>query len=888
MTADSLLKQDIVEHLQSSFKEKDSAVTVQIKRNGLGWFNLRIISSLFEHLQLPEREKVVDEILEAVSLNLGNFPFANYQLLTPNEESQVVLETPIQLPLWSEILMAPEPEYDKQIEEGFGKKPLLVTFYSFKGGVGRTTALTFVANILALRGKRVVVVDFDLEAPGLSFLLPTLSDNSNLGLLDFLHQRCLTPELDVPTITECVRQVQFDARGELYLVPAGEYDENYIHRLADLDVQLFYRRDSNPIHQFFKDLKEELDPDVILIDARTGFNEMGAVALFDQADLGVICFSPTSQSFAGLQWVIQAANKQRKYQGLPDLRFLVTPVPPVAQVQQQAWMAQTFEWIAQNWDMPSSLTVEEICYPIPYNPNISTLGALSDNLPAGLLDPYASIADAIFASLAESQELSDTEIANKLDDAINEIQFRAATAHEMEAHEIPHIFQKTGDFPKFLNDRTWLVRGAKGTGKSLLFRLFVERPDDAVRFAETETNLKEVLFVPGHGQAKLNGTILTSTELGSYESQVGYGSWPIFWLNYAILQLSRGLYTRAMLQGGLAAFTQDPELQKLYTTSDPNRAAVVNWLVGRAKITAHQSQATDELLALDNLLRQKSAKAWILYDELDIGFSMDNERRRRALEALFSWWVEIASSLSSITPKILLREDIYNDLNFTNKAHFSGRYVQLRWEDADLWRLVIRQVLNSSKTLKEFLATKYGITAERLNSIGNEQLRQSLYPIWGERMGRGNKAYTHNWIRNRISDSNGIQFPRSLMQLLQRAVEIERNTTERNPYNSIVRPRSLIEAVPSVSEERVAEVRNEYPEFDDLLTRLNGERSPITRERLSEIWSLPEDKLSARIIDMIKAGIMKEYLRQPDLDTSRYSIAELYLYGLGMTRLGQR
>lgn len=435
----------------------------------------------------------------------------------------------------------------------------------------------------------------------------------------------------------------------------------------------------------------------------------------------------------------------------------------------------------------------------------------------------------------------------------------------MEAHEIPYIFQKTRDFPKFLNDRTWLVRGAKGTGKSLLFRLFVERPEDAVRLAETETNLREVVFIPGHGQARLNGTILTSFDLASYESQVGYSGWPIFWLNYAILQLSRNLYTKDVLQDSAAAFTQDTELQKLYSSSDPGRSAVVSWLVDRAKKIAHQPRATDELLALDNLLKQRKLKAWILYDELDIGFGTDYERRRRALDALFSWWVEIASSLNSITPKILLREDIWNELNFTNKAHFSGRYVQLRWEDADLWRLVIRQVLNSSPILKDFLETKYGISAERLNSIGNEQLRQSLYPIWGERMGRGNKAYTHNWIRNRISDSQGIQFPRSLMQLLQRAVGIELDTSERNPYNSILRPRSLIDAVPFVSEQRVAEVRNEYPEFDDSLTRLNGERSPITRERLSEIWNLPEDKLSGRINDMIKAGIMKEYLRQPDL-----------------------
>jgi hypothetical protein len=43
----------------------------------------------------------------------------------------------------------------------------IVTFYSYKGGVGRTMALANVATLLAQRGQRVLVVDFDLEAPGL-------------------------------------------------------------------------------------------------------------------------------------------------------------------------------------------------------------------------------------------------------------------------------------------------------------------------------------------------------------------------------------------------------------------------------------------------------------------------------------------------------------------------------------------------------------------------------------------------------------------------------------------------------------------------------------------------------------------------------------------------
>src|SRR5258705_6268790 len=43
----------------------------------------------------------------------------------------------------------------------------VITFYSYKGGTGRTMALANVAWILAANGKRVLVVDWDLESPGL-------------------------------------------------------------------------------------------------------------------------------------------------------------------------------------------------------------------------------------------------------------------------------------------------------------------------------------------------------------------------------------------------------------------------------------------------------------------------------------------------------------------------------------------------------------------------------------------------------------------------------------------------------------------------------------------------------------------------------------------------
>jgi MinD-like ATPase involved in chromosome partitioning or flagellar assembly len=891
MTTQPDLIQQINEHLTATLRRQDPAATVQVKRTSLGWLHLNIITASFEGQTQIERGLQVDTILAPLQLNLGGYPFVRYSLLTPQEAVSQDIAQPYQLPLWSEILMSPELDTLTPLDEDTkqdAKRPFVVTFYSFKGGVGRSTALGFVANILAVRGQRVVMIDFDLEAPGLSFMFPLLSSDAHkLGVLDYIHQRYLTPDQNRPRINECIRQIDVPTRGELYLVPAGEYDEGYIHRLADLDLRLLYQREKNPIHQLLDDVKTYLDPDIILINARTGFTEMGAIALFDQAALGVICFSPTSQSFEGLQWVVKAASKQRSYHGIPDLRFLLTPMPSVAQSQRQLWVGRTADWIATHWSMPSSVTVEELYYQVPYNPNITTLDNLVGEMPPGILEAYAPIADAISASLPETKPNS-IKLAESRQAILHELQFQAATAQDMDLAEIPRIFQRTRDFSKFMQDRTWLVRGAKGTGKTLLFRLFVERSIDARELAKPYTDLSDVQFIPGHGSARLRNTLLISTDLRSYEQQVGEDYWALFWLNYALLQLVAAMPGLHGLSG------LDSLLMKLCMQEEPRHTDIITWLVSRALSPQSAPQAADELNIIDRWLQQHRQKVWLFYDELDVGFGkehgQDYARRRRALEALVGWWGEIGSRLSSIAPKILLREDIWTNLNFTNKAYFSARSVQLLWEEDDLWRLVLRQALNQSSALAALVQqqSESDVEMKQLDNTGLEQLRRGLYPLWGERMGRTHKAYTYNWVRNRISDSKKKPFPRSVIQLLQRAVEIEKEASQPNLSEAILRPRALIDALPVASEKRVEEVHSEYSEYADFLDKLSGQRSPISLDLLGKIWNLDGIELNELVVGMIEAGVLQEYLRSQDTDIPRYSVAELYLYGLKMTRQGQR
>lgn len=879
-----ILEEQISEHLSQVLKCNDPQTQIKIKRTSLGWLKLRVVTSHFDGKSFAEREEEIDSFLENIGRHLGQYPIAGYDLLTPQEAADQPPEY-IQLPLWSDVLMAPEPDQPAILDEDSPKRPLVVTFYSFKGGVGRSTALGLVAGILATRNRRVVMVDFDLEAPGISVLFQTDVENINeeqYGVLDYLHQRYLTPGQNIPTIDNCICQVNLGTRGELFLVPAGEYNENYIHRLADLDrhtLQSFYRGEINPVQQLITDIKDRLDPDVILIDARPGFNDTSAIALFDLADTAIICFSPTDQSFEGLRWVVQAVKKQRDYQGKPDIRFLLTPIAPVGDELQRIWTNKVESWIEDNWGLPVETKVEELYHKILYNPNIATLSSLVNNVSHSLLDDYRPIAEVIDASLPDiKSSLSTTDIEDQK--ILNELSFQAATAQELETSRIPDIFHRTEDFPKFLTNKVWLIRGAKGTGKSLLFRLFVEQSKTAKDLASSDIDLNNVHFIAGHGQPRLHGQILESADLATYEQQVDENNWQSFWLNYALLQLCRALPEVRSL------FNPDEHLVTLSSQPNPEHAEIVSWLADKT----NSPQSGDRLRAVDRWLQENSQRVWLLYDELDAGFGstqIDYLRRKRALEALLAWWLESGTSLKSIVPKIFLREDIWNQLNFTNKGHYTGRSLQLRWDEADLWRLVLRQSLTSSETLSKSFE-QLGVTVDRLNTIELEQLRTSLYPLWGERMGRTKKAYTYNWVRTRIADGQKNCFPRSLVLLLQEAVKAEKIFLTEYSSEIVLRPKALIDALPYVSDQRVDEVRNEYPELEEYLTKLRNERSPIDETRLAEIWDVKDTKLAEVIREMVDAGILTERSRPKDPPPRLYAVAELYLYGLNMVRKGQK
>ena len=207
----------------------------------------------------------------------------------------------------------------------------IATFYSFKGGVGRSMALANVAVELAKRGRRVLVVDFDLEAPGLDTFDILRPREDVPGIIDFVHDYLGSDRApDVGKFTSRLSDVG-DRDGELWIMPSGAQRTTYAAQFNEIDwAELYEKRDG---YLLFEDLKAQwescIKPDYVLIDSRTGHTDTGGICTRQLPDAVAILFFPNEQNLRGLTRVVgdiraEAGEPRRKE---IDLHFVMSNVP---------------------------------------------------------------------------------------------------------------------------------------------------------------------------------------------------------------------------------------------------------------------------------------------------------------------------------------------------------------------------------------------------------------------------------------------------------------------------------------------------------------------------------------------------------------------------------
>jgi WD40 repeat protein/cellulose biosynthesis protein BcsQ len=212
----------------------------------------------------------------------------------------------------------------------------IITFYSYKGGTGRTMLLANVAWILASNKKRVLVVDWDLEAPGLHrYFRPFLADPdlvSSPGVIDLVTDHAVTCMAGVEGAEEepieasilpfaCSLRWPFDKPGTLDFVSAGKQGPSYAARVNSFNWQSFYDRHAGG--EFLEALGESMraEYDYVLIDSRTGVSDTAGICTVQLPDALVVCFTLNNQSIEGASAVAKSVLDQRGGD------FRVYPVP---------------------------------------------------------------------------------------------------------------------------------------------------------------------------------------------------------------------------------------------------------------------------------------------------------------------------------------------------------------------------------------------------------------------------------------------------------------------------------------------------------------------------------------------------------------------------------
>ena len=883
----SLLKQQIkTEYVQNS----QEWVDVNISTSGL--LNLTIVSDRFISLSIPQRKEQISNLLQSQvpHLSPGFLSLYTLQEAESLNISPPQIFDPASIHTWQDLaIQAANPQNQSIAPQRELSLPRTVTFYSFKGGVGRTTALTHVAWILAMRGRKVVAVDLDLEAPGLSTAF-NLQPQPKYGIVDYFYERSYLPEGIKPniSITEIFGEVRIpNAKGRLFVVPAGCLSLDYISKVDDLHANTVIDGDQSLWTVFKREIYEQLKPDVILIDSRTGINQWGALSLIQAADEAIIFLFPNEQNKQGIELLLRSLNTLKNL----SINFIFSPVPDVSKLDK---VNEIYKYFLDEIKIATDEEFEiddndplELPEPlvIPYLQPI----ALADNYPVrALLDYYNKIVNLIDE---ETDEIDRTNILTNSETRwkiIKSLQFPEVNAADTDQkQDFTLLFQRTNDFEKFLDHATCLIRGRKGTGKTALYWLFLKYKSDAQKLARGR--LDNTVFLSAHGRYQESRPTRGQFQFIHENLQQQGGTWEAFWRAYLLLRCH---------QENLCNFPKNRKGEKFSELKNIiNNLPKGKWQFEYNQVLLELS--TNSILSeivndtiniiIHEEAKNKSQKIWFLYDDLDEDFPEAGEVRQSALSGLFQLVQSCdANRLTEIRFKIFLREDIWNRLIFDNKSHFTGRDIILQWTRVDFLRLAFRQSIQSPD-FKDLVNRFSPIAEDAIDQTTEDTIDKALELLWGSRRRRGDKAkYLSRWVYERLTDSSGTTFPRSLSILLTGAKEQELSyqgkSSIQTPTDRLLRSKSLEMGLKKASEKRCDEIKEEYRHLTKFFDSLKQKPALLPKEELHSIWQESAHDIAdfeefASFLTEI--GIIQ--LREKD---QRYKFADIYVYGFEMIRKG--
>ena len=652
------------------------------------------------------------------------------------------------------IEFGPRYRFDSLIGDKKGKKVdsdvPVVTFYSYKGGMGRTTALVSYAMDLAInKNKRVVIVDCDLEAPGyLNFF--DLSEHNGLksgkknGVVEFISDAQFVTNQDSLDINDYIinvgndnaNKVAYNNLSNIWLVPAGNLNESYETEGYDTYKSSENRRNYleglsrinlanittvvNDFQLLFSKLKETIHPDIILLDSRTGFNDIFGTTAFLLSDYVVGFFGFSRQTQPGLM------NLLNEYYG-PQSHFKLSLVfsilPTVMDEKEDSWAEAHKQEII---DMITRIETEKKDLPFFHylhrNPVLERIGtgdqssdeAFVTMVKSNKFGDYSAIFEQIssiyFKEPDEPEFSADMPALNlrnvvlkQLKDALENV---ANFAEDTEIKEKQFFYREC--MKQFFDPQKFLVQGYKGTGKTYLYKALGDKTiSKKIRdWANPTGKQNDCIFI--------NILPVSNGEEGFPFKNIAYSKieepeyyFMCFWEIHT--------WNSILLNPEFASIRESSSLKEYVLPISGNESIKrFDELIDKGIDTLVEIER--DMKSINRFLVENDKTLFVLYDRLDT--CINPLKWKKAVSPLISFWWDNYESFSNISPKIFIRTDLFKQIEGTNTDRLSNNIIKIEWSIGEVFGYFFKLIFSDKKASEAYwaIAEKVGISADYIKN----------------------------------------------------------------------------------------------------------------------------------------------------------------------------
>ena len=687
------------------------------------------------------------------------------------------------------IEFGPRYRFDSLIGDKKGKNVVsdipVVTFYSYKGGMGRTTALVSYAMDLAInKNKRVVIVDCDLEAPGyLNFF--DLSEHNGLksgkknGVVEFISDAQFVTNQDSLDINDYIinvgndnaNKIAYNNLSNIWLVPAGNLNEsyetegydsykssenrrNYLEGLSRINLANITTIVEN-FQLLFSKLKETIRPDIILLDSRTGFNDIFGTTAFLLSSYVVGFFGFSRQTQPGLMNLL---NEYYGHQSNFKLSLVFSILPAVMDAKEDSWAEGHKQEII---DMITRIETDKKDLPFFHylhrNPALERIGTgdkSSDEAFVNMVKDkkfgdYSAIFEQISSLYFKEQEEPEFSadmpslvlrnvVLKQLKEALENV---ANFAEDTEIKEKQFFYRDC--MKQFFDPQKFLVQGYKGTGKTYLYKALGDNTvSKKIReWADPAGRKNDCIFI--------NVLPVNKGEEGFPFKNIAYGKIeePDYYFN-CFWQIHT--WNSILLNPEFSSIRESSNLCDFVLPISGNESVKrFNGLIDNGIDTLIEIER--DMKRINQYLVDSDKTLFVLYDRLDT--CINPLRWNKAVSPLISYWRDNCETFSNICPKIFIRTDLFRQIEGTNTARLADNIINIEWSIGEVFGYFFKLIFSDKKASEAYwaIAEKVGISKDYIKNTkaafkkapGNQfrsLMREEMSPVIQVFFGRAVKV----------------------------------------------------------------------------------------------------------------------------------------------------